>query len=103
MNTQGRALNSPVWDEVSGWTAEDSACARAQGWNIYAGPTAKKARDADPPFQIWRDDEAKLLKDDQAAQQLLRKMVKKNDPLALKARSFLEHYSAEEYKRVFHG
>lgn len=85
------------------WSVQDSEDAAKQGWNIYASAPNPLPGDDDPPFVIWRDDEAMILHSDEDAYELLRRLVDANDSLAVKARMFLERHSPEEFQRVFHS
>jgi len=95
-------LQNPMWiPALKDWSLEDSTEAAQQGWNIYAGAPHQPYSFADPPFQVWRDDLTRQLDDDEAPHALLRQLVTINDPLGLKARSFLEQHSKAEHDRIF--
>lgn len=96
------ALN-PIWHTIkaSDWNSSDAAAASESGWNIFASPPRTLPGDVDPPFVLWRDDSHPILKCDQEADDLVRRLVEQGDRLALRARRFLQEHSHTEYLRVF--
>lgn len=93
---------NPSWHQVrDDWSVQDSEEAAKLGWNIFASAPSPLPGDDDPPFVVWRDDQSKLLEDDQAAHEVLRQLCDKGDPLGVRAADFLRRHSPKEYAKVF--
>jgi len=81
---------------LNDWTKADADAASKQGLGIFdVGSPPKKRKPADrfdysyPPFELMRIDEPHILEDDDAAFDLVRRLVAEGEPLGLKAKAFL--------------
>jgi len=74
------------------WTKKDSYKAIKEGWNLYHSRGS-----VDGDFQVQRNDEQGLLKNDIEAWKIV---AKGSDTHHLKAKRILKELNTEEYKRI---
>lgn len=100
---------NPKWVRViHDWGEDDAAAAAAQGWGIYdTGQVVRRPGGGDRflseqrPFELYSAKANRDLVDDDEAVEHVRELVKRGDPLGLKAKAFLLKHSLAEHDEIF--
>lgn len=94
---------------IHDWTVEDAAAAAAQGWGIYdtGQVVVRRPGSGDRflgeqrPFELYSSRANRDLVDDDEAVEHVRELVKRGDPLGVKAKAFLLKHSLAEHDEIF--
>lgn len=93
---------------IHDWTVDDAAAAAAQGWGIFntgqvVGRPGSGGRllGEQRPFELYSSRANRDLVDDDEAVEHVRELVKRGDPLGVKAQAFLLKHSLAEHDEIF--